>query len=394
MTPSRVALGDILELERIPIEIDQGAEYRQIGVRSFGNGIFHRELCLGSELSKLRYFEVHPGRLVVSNIMAWEGAIGLTTPGEAGFVGSARFLSYRPIGDVDIRYLNYYFQCTEGRSLIRAASTGTVTRNQTLSLRSFEQIKVPLPESSEQRRIADKLDAALTRERHLHETATSRAGVISSTINAIESRVYERGLASGWKLTRLSDLAEVNPRTKRPMAGEMVAFVPMSALDSATGTIDDETRMDAADVGSGYKLFRRGDVIFARITPCMQNGKSAIFNDEECEHGYGSTEFHVVRPSSELDGRWIHHFLRSYSFRRKAARHMTGTAGQQRLPAAYLRDMEVPLPHTTKEQEIAVRRLDGLQSRRMGFKALQTAQMSHFKAVRQSILEAAFSGQL
>jgi type I restriction enzyme S subunit len=155
-----VRIGNLLSLERLPMEPDPDKYYVQIGIRSFGNGIFHRDKALGSELSKLRYFKVQPDRLIVSNIMAWEGAIGVSTETDAGCIASNRFLSYRQSGDVDIRYLNYYFQTTKGHATIRSTSTGTVVRNQTLSIKDFEGLMIPLPSLEYQRRVADWLDTS------------------------------------------------------------------------------------------------------------------------------------------------------------------------------------------------------------------------------------------
>ena len=149
-----VRLGDILRLERISIQVNPEQQYTQIGIRSFGRGIFHREPTLGSELSQLRYFNVSPGRLIVSNIMAWEGAIAVSADNDAGCIGSQRFLSYLPTGDVDLDYLNSFFQSRDGKALIRKASTGTVMRNQTLSIDHFEGLVVSLPDIAEQRRVS------------------------------------------------------------------------------------------------------------------------------------------------------------------------------------------------------------------------------------------------
>lgn len=156
----RVRIGSVLTLERLPVKPEPDKYYVQIGIRSFGNGIFHRDRALGSELGKLKYFEVQSDRLIVSNIMAWEGAIGVSTGNDAGCIASNRFLSYRQSGDVDIRYLNYYFWSAKGRAAIRSTSTGTVVRNQTLSIKDFERLMVPLPSLEHQRRIADCLDTS------------------------------------------------------------------------------------------------------------------------------------------------------------------------------------------------------------------------------------------
>ncbi len=155
-----VCMGSVLTLERLPAEPDPEKYYVQIGIRSFGNGIFHRDKMLGRELGKLRYFKVQPNRLIVSNIMAWEGAIAVSTDHDAGCIASNRFLSYRKSGSVDIRYLNYYFQSKKGHAAIRSTSTGTVVRNQTLSIKDFEELMIPLPSLERQRRVAAWLDAS------------------------------------------------------------------------------------------------------------------------------------------------------------------------------------------------------------------------------------------
>lgn len=154
----QVKLSEMLTLERIPVEPDPDRYYVQIGIRSFGNGIFHRDKMPGAELSKLKYFEVKPNRLIVSNIMAWEGAIAVSTETETDCIASSRFLSYTKSSDVDLRYLNYYFQSGYGRAAIRNTSTGTVLRNQTLSIKDFEDLMVPLPSMERQQKVASQLD--------------------------------------------------------------------------------------------------------------------------------------------------------------------------------------------------------------------------------------------
>ena len=140
MTMNFIRLGDELRIERIPVDVDPKLGYVQIGIRSYGKGIFRRDKVPGDELGRLKFFEVRPGRLIVSNIMAWEGAIAVSSADDAGCVGSHRFLSYIPSPKIDIRYLNYYFQSEGGRAAIKGTSTGTVLRNQTLSIKDFENL--------------------------------------------------------------------------------------------------------------------------------------------------------------------------------------------------------------------------------------------------------------
>jgi type I restriction enzyme, S subunit len=182
----KVRLSDVLTLERIPVEPDPGRHYVQIGIRSFGKGIFHRDKVPGNELSKLRYFEIHPNRLIVSNIMAWEGAIAVSAESESGSVGSSRFLSYSRSGEVDLRYLNYYFQSNAGRALIRTTSTGTVVRNQTLSIKDFENLMVPLPSLERQRKLADLLDTA----NRIGELSAQQTKTVSDLREALISAAF------------------------------------------------------------------------------------------------------------------------------------------------------------------------------------------------------------
>ncbi|WP_160161145.1 restriction endonuclease subunit S [Actinomadura sp. K4S16] len=174
-------LGDILSLERIPLEVDPEREYTQIGVRSFGNGIFHRDKLPGRELSKLKYFWIQPDRLIVSNIMAWEGAIAISTEADKDCVGSSRFLSFTPSDNVDLRYLNYYFQSRSGQGIIRNTSTGTVLRNQTLSINKFNNISIPLPTPSRQHQIANFLDES-TKMRKLAQTQKPTTSALQQSL--------------------------------------------------------------------------------------------------------------------------------------------------------------------------------------------------------------------
>ena len=88
-----------------------------------------------------------------------------------------------------------------------------------------------------------------------------------------------------------------------------------------------------------------GDVFFAKITPCMENSKGAVACGLANGRGMGSTEFHNLRPSRDVTAsEWIYHFIKWEFFRKTAEQRMTGSAGQKRVPAQFLRDYEIPLP--------------------------------------------------
>ena len=106
----RVRVGDVIELRRRRIDVDPLASYEEIGVRSFGRGIFHKEPINGASLGNKRIFEICPGDLVFNNVFAWEGAVALATQAEGGKCGSHRFLTYTARNDdVDLSFLRFFF---------------------------------------------------------------------------------------------------------------------------------------------------------------------------------------------------------------------------------------------------------------------------------------------
>lgn len=165
----------------------------------------------------------------------------------------------------------------------------------------------------------------------------------------------------------LSHIAELNPKMPQSVTPDThVSFVPMSAVSAeAARTIDVEWRF-YSDVSKGYTPFLNGDILVAKITPCFENGKIA---QATLSHsiGFGSTEFHVVRPNDgEVDARYLLHFLRQGSVRRDGERRMTGSAGQRRVPEHFLGSLEIPLPPLPEQRRIAaiLDQADGLRTKR------------------------------
>src|SRR5439155_22620939 len=134
----------------------------------------------------------------------------------------------------------------------------------------------------------------------------------------------------GWTMARLGELCSINPRPNfLPSLLEedpMVSFVPMSAVATEAGRIDLSATRRLSEVRKGYTNFIDGDLLFAKITPCMENGKVAIARGLTAGIGFGSTEFHVLRPEATVDARFLFYFLLRHSLRSEAKSQMTGTA--------------------------------------------------------------------
>ena len=187
MNVSHVRVGDVLRLERRAVTVNPLETYQEIGVRSFGKGIFHKEPVGGAEIGSKRIFRIEPGDLVFSNVFAWEGAVALATDAEQGFVGSHRFMTYVALdaAAVDARYLRYFFTSEMGLELLRKASPGSAGRNRTLAIDRFESIELPLPDIEEQRSVAARvraLDDRLDRAHALGETSSKISRAISPSL--------------------------------------------------------------------------------------------------------------------------------------------------------------------------------------------------------------------
>jgi type I restriction enzyme, S subunit len=185
-----------------------------------------------------------------------------------------------------------------------------------------------------------------------------------------------------WDVVTLADVANLNPTRPRVLGAlsdtHRVTFVPMPAVNQHTGEIDGAQVRSFSEVKKGFTYFAEGDVIFAKITPCMQNGKSAVAVGLENGIGFGSTEFHVIRPNNErILAEWIWHFVRQPAFRAEGIRYLRGAVGQQRVPVDYLANARIPLPTLAEQRRIVagikecMERLDEIESLRASSKAQQ-----------------------
>jgi type I restriction enzyme, S subunit len=161
-------------------------------------------------------------------------------------------------------------------------------------------------------------------------------------------------LPTGWIERTLGEVCEVNPVLGLALDDSSdVSFVPMAAVEEETGRLDPSQVKSFRDLrGKSYRPFREGDVLVAKITPSMENGKGAVASHLRGGVGFGSTEFHILRPRKGVEPWYILRFILQPRFRQEAARAMTGTAGQLRVPARFLRDARIPLPPPEEQRRI------------------------------------------
>jgi type I restriction enzyme, S subunit len=182
-------------------------------------------------------------------------------------------------------------------------------------------------------------------------------------------------LPETWAEVRLTDVCELNPpllTEDRPSEDLPVTFVPMSAVNEFAGVIDKPEVRTFGEVAKGYTSFRERDVLFAKVTPCMENGKAAVAGQLMNGLGFGSTEFHVLRPTPAVLPEFVFSFVRQQAFRDRAASAFVGTGGLQRVPPDFLARVKIPLPTLPEQQRIVdvFRQAEAVEKLRTDFDAL------------------------
>jgi type I restriction enzyme S subunit len=198
-----------------------------------------------------------------------------------------------------------------------------------------------------------------------------------------------------WEKVLLPVVAAINPPKGKidAIESKVAHFVPMACVDEEFGGIDVSTIRPMSEVIKGYTAFQVGDVLFAKITPCMENGKIAVVPLLEHGVGFGSTEFHVLRPTEIVLPKWIAHYLSQASIRRGAQRSMTGSAGQLRVPTLWLNDQELPIPPINEQRRIVAKIEELFSDLEAGVAALERAK-ANLKRYRAAVLKAAVEGKL
>ena len=252
----------------------------------------------------------------------------------------------------DILRIGYFFYYMKQLKLQNYSESTTVP-----SVRKsiLEKIRISVPSLEEQFRIEQKLDIV----NYVIQKLRQELSVLDEFIKALFVEMF--GLPGtdiyGWGLTPLGDCSEINPKKSaddRLVSDLEVSFIPMPAV-SEDGAIDTSMTKVYDEVRSGFTYFTDNDVLFAKITPCMENGKGAVAVGLRNGIGFGSTEFHVLRP---LEGKsnpfWIYYLTSFDSFRKDAAANMTGSAGQRRVPASFLERYKVSLPPIELQNQFAI----------------------------------------
>lgn len=340
MSIRRAHIADILKLERRSVDVHIANSYREIGVRSFGRGLFMKDLSDGAAIADKRVFHVMPGDLVISNVFAWEGAVAVAGSEQQGTIGSHRFMTWTPREKLSVRYLAHYLLSEPGLSQLGGASPGSAGRNRTLSIKNFEALAVPLPTFEEQQRIAAYLDS----------------------------------IGKVWPSARLhrARARSLKARILHAAGGQSRPAVPLSSF--LTARSGESVRSDGQYRLSGVYSFGRGlldrgpiggtDTKHKSLTPLSVHdvvysklgafeGAVAVVDDAHAGT-FVSPEFPVFAILSDVHPKYLHHVLTGTDFEEKLAGASSGVGARQKRvhPTAFVR-LTVPLPDRDQQTRLA-----------------------------------------
>ena len=287
-----------------------------------------------------------------------------------------------------------------------------------VNFQTLAQFKIPFPPLPEQQRIVAKIEELFTKLDAgidaLHKVQAQlkryRQSVLKAAFDGKLTEAWRAehqdeiepvspdasDLPDGWVWTNLEDVSELNPRIDKQSIDDdlEITFLPMKCVEELTGKIDlSETKQFSEVKRKSYTPFRDGDILFAKVTPCMENGKIAIAHDLKNGIGFGSTEFHVVRSLEEQSTQFFFFYFIQQKFRQDAKRAMTSAVGLLRVPTDYMRKVLIPLPALAEQQAIVSevgRRLSVADE----VEKTVAAELKRAEQLRQSILKQAFSGGL
>lgn len=377
-----------------------------VRISNIENGIVNINECI--YVNKLEKNEekyvIEKGDLLIALSGATTGKNGVY------YLDEIAYLNQR-IGNIKIKnkekvlneYRNYYI-ALKNEDILNLAYGGAQPN---ISPKVIEFISIPLSPINEQQRIVERIESLFVKLDRAKELIENTLAQFEQNKMAILHKAFIGELTAKWRKENnidlsswengiLMDFCKINPKkinTKEFDDDMIVSFIPMPCVSDIWGKIIKKELRKLGEVKKGYTNFCEGDVLFAKITPCMENGKSAIVDKLENDIGFGSTEFYVLRcDENKLNNKYLHYFVRQKTFRDEAKGEMTGAVGQQRVPKTFLENYKMKVPTIEEQQEI-VNILDKLLAKYNKIKNLEQ-QLEKIELLKKAILAKAFRGEL
>jgi len=286
----------------VPVSIEPEKLYREIGIRSHGRGIFHKEPVTGKSLGNKRVFEVHIPAFVVNIVFAWEHAIAVTSDNEEGFIASHRFPMFVPAdGKSTLPFVRYFFIRKYGKHLLGLASPGGAGRNKTLGQKDFAKLKLIFPEVNEQQKIVSFLTSVDTKIEQLDK----KKALLEQFKKGVMQKLFSQELRfkdeqgddfPDWEEHRLVEVADCLDNKRKPLnsserasiQGPYPYYGANGQLDSISEYIFDEPLVLLAEDGGNFDEFTNRPIAQNISGKCWVNNHAHILRAKPgvCVHEF------------------------------------------------------------------------------------------------------------
>lgn len=335
--------------------VDYETPYKMIRTTNVKNGVVDIDTVRFVEKDIFEKWTRRAVPQVGDVILTREAPLGdvgmLTKPGVKIFLGQ-RLMQYRTDPEkLDNYFLLYALQESYMQGQLKAAGSGATVEH--IRVGDAENLKIRLPDLKKQKEISSILKAY----DNLIENNNRRIAILEEMAQSLYREWFVKfrfpgfectkfidsplgKIPEGWVVKSADETIDINPRTTLPKEG-VKPFVPMTSLSESSMIIGDIEERE----GNGGTKFKNRDTLFARITPCLQNGKIGYvhFLDVENPIGFGSTEFIVLREDI-LSSEYIYCLARSNTFRSHAINSMAGADGRQRVKSDCFASYYLPVP--------------------------------------------------
>ncbi len=298
--------------------------------------------------------------------------------------------------EVDSKYLWYFLHSQYSFGVTEKMQKQT-TGIRNLIMPEYKNLEIPLPPLATQRKIVVILDEKFAKLREAKQLRQEALADTEKILSQTLREIFEKGKEKVWEEKELEKVSFINPvksEIKEISDNTQVSFIPMASVSDISQSIEAQQTKTLGEVRKGYTYFKRGDVILAKVTPCMENGKIAYTENLDYTYGFGSSEFHVIRANEDFVlPKFIYQILRTEDFRKEAKEKMTGTSGLKRVPKEFIEKYKILIPPLSEQQKI-VDRLDVLSAQISTLRKLQQDQLADLKKLEKAYLREAFRGEL
>lgn len=349
----------VLKRVRNSVEVIADEEYKQIGIRSHGKGIFYKETVSGKELGNKSVFWIEPDCFIVNIVFAWEQAIGKTTENEVGMIASHRFPMYKPQPNkVDLDYLVYLFKSKRGKYLLELASPGGAGRNKTLGQGEFSELEIALPPFKEQQKIAQILtiydEAIVKQEELIKEKEQLKKGLMQKLLSG---KVRFGGFSDEWEEVRLGEIGEFKTSSIDKIINENERLVNLiNYMDVYRNKhIDKNFRCSKTSLKEEqYEKvnLKKGDILFTPSSETPDDiGHSAVIIEDLPNTVYS---YHLVRfrPQKSIDLKFSGYVFNNIDILKEFAKRANGST-RFTLSIKDFNETKAKLPSLPEQQKIA-----------------------------------------